>query len=70
MTPDRTVQGFIIAAAAALVVGGQVWGNHDKAGPIISAASAYIRGDSTESSAARAWRSREGRRLRRYRRHP
>jgi hypothetical protein len=52
MTPDRTVQGFIIAAAAALVVGGQVWGNHDKAGPIISAASAYIRGDSTDSASS------------------
>ena len=46
MMPDRTVQGFIVAAAAALVVGGQVWGNKDKAGPVITAASALIRGDS------------------------
>ena len=36
MTPDRTVQGFIVAAAAAIVVGGQVWGSREKAGRFIS----------------------------------
>jgi hypothetical protein len=52
MTPDRTIQGFIVAAAAAIVVGGQVWGNHDKAGPIFTAASAYVHGDSSTDSAS------------------
>ena len=50
MTPDRTIQGFIVAAAAAIVVGGQVWGSREKAGPILTAASAYVRGDSTDSA--------------------
>src|SRR5689334_10895234 len=51
MTPDRTVQGFIVAAAAAIVVGGQVWGNREKAGPVLTAASAFVRGDSLADSA-------------------
>ena len=51
MTPDRTVQGFIVAAAAAIVVGGQVWGSREKAGPVLTAASAYVRGDSSADSA-------------------
>ena len=52
MTPDRTIQGFIVVAAAALVIGGQVWGNQDKAGPVLTAASALIRGDSSTDSAS------------------
>ena len=52
MTPDRTIQGFIVAAAAAIVVSGQVWGNREKAGPILTAASAIIRGDSSADSAS------------------
>jgi len=51
MTPDRTVQGFIVAAAAAIVVGGQVWGSREKAGPVLTAASAFVRGDSSADSA-------------------
>ena len=54
MTPDRTVQGFIVAAAAALVVGGQVWGNREKAGPVLTAASALFGGDSSSDSASSA----------------
>jgi hypothetical protein len=52
MTPDRTIQGFIIAAAAAIVVGGQVWGSREKAGPVLKAASAFVRGDSSSDSAS------------------
>jgi len=52
MTPDRTIQGLIVAAAAALVVGGQVWGSRDTAGPVFTAASAYMRGDSSADSAS------------------
>jgi hypothetical protein len=52
MTPDRTVQGFIVAAAAAIVVGGQVWGSREKAGPVLTAAAAFVRGDSTADSAS------------------
>jgi len=51
MTPDRTIQGFIVAAAAAIVVGGQLSGSREKAGPVLTAASAFVRGDSSTDSA-------------------
>src|SRR5690242_3620299 len=54
MTPDRTIQGFIVAAAAAIVIGGQLWGNRNTAGPVLSAASAFVRGDSASDSASSA----------------
>ncbi len=53
-SPDKTLQGLIIAAAAVLVVGGGLMPRSPSAEPVLKTATAFVRGAMTQADSAKA----------------
>jgi len=52
MTPDKSIQGLIVAAAAAIVVGAHFVPGHERSGPVLEAATAFVSGHNVETDSA------------------
>jgi hypothetical protein len=53
-SPDKTLQGLIIAAAAVLVVGGGLMPRSPNAEPVLKTATAFVRGEGIKPDSAKA----------------